>query len=526
METMNDSHDLHLHLPYYNAITDEPQEELRGVCDGLSHAVLVGELSPGATFWVQRLNEFILVHKRNMSHEQMVPLVRLLYRLVTIPNLDFNLQERFARTLTKLILKKKSLSSHLIELPWRPLYDILRTIYFGQAETTIYVQRDKHGAAIVKLVEAARRFFPESATREILDEFQSKLCPHDVVLFDAQGWLVLFLPTNHVEGKPTHHELWLDWVFDVWGWVRDDVSTWNGQWLRLIARLVKGQPTAEVHALLEPHLDFLFNKFLSSLNLPVGASAAPKDHRAAMSSGAQVLLLPDGEGQHTIKRMCAIVAWLLSPEGRVIELLRALLRATESFFHPSNSGAWQGRLAQVLYCLCSEVCDRLKKERKPQCPTPPHLRLQDPQRKAFADCMSPVLVPALFSKSHSMVMTSALAHKLLAYICPEAILPQLLESVYPALQTLTESHQTLAALGCLCFVARPLLSKSVYPSGGEHLVNLLMLSLPGIDPNDPIKTETTFKFYRSVLQCVRIEDISGPSFTLRAGNIHHYDPVC
>eukprot|EP01134_Creolimax_fragrantissima_P007713 CFRG7713T1 len=508
-----DGYTVHSHLPYYDLIKDEHRKEFQHVCNGLSYAVQVGELKPGGVFWVQRLSEFLVVHKRNIPVNEIVVLVKLLYKLVTIPGLEYNLQERFARVLTRLICKEKSLPSDALELEWRPLYSILQDVYFGSSQSTAYVHRDRHGLAIVKLIESSRRFFSAKATSEILDEFTPKLCPHDLVLYDAQGYLCLFLPTEYREGGEPHYELWLDWMFEIWGWVREDVHMWNGQWLRLLARLVKKQNTHKVHEALAPHLGFLFNKLLSALCLPVGNGGTPKEHRPPVSAGCQVLLLPDGETPNSVQRLCTIVVGMLSPQGTAMKHLSALMRATESFYHPSNSGAWTGRLAQLLYCLCSEFSDRLKLENDPNCHTPLDLRLGMNEREAFTSCLLPVMVPALFSKSHNMVMTSALSYKLLAYICPHKALPQLLEHVYPALETLTETHQTLAVLGCLSFVARPLLSMDNYPEGAAHLSTLLMLSLPGIDPNDPIKTETTLKFYCSVLACVRIQDISSPVYT-------------
>jgi len=56
---------------------------------------------------------------------------------------------------------------------------------------------------------------------------------------------------------------------------------------------------------------------------------------------------------------------------------------------------------------------------------------------------------------------------------------------YPALETLTEPHRLIACLQCLVSVARSMLiSPKWYPEGRMHVIPLLSLSLPGIDPND------------------------------------------
>ena len=55
---------------------------------------------------------------------------------------------------------------------------------------------------------------------------------------------------------------------------------------------------------------------------------------------------------------------------------------------------------------------------------------------------------------------------------------------YTALETLTEPHQVVSTLSCVTVVSRALLSGKRYTEGPGHLLMLLRLALPGIDPND------------------------------------------
>ena len=61
-------------------------------------------------------------------------------------------------------------------------------------------------------------------------------------------------------------------------------------------------------------------------------------------------------------------------------------------------------------------------------------------------------------------------------MCPDVVLPRILERVYPALETLTETHQTHSALQALSMVAIPMFTHSHYPDGAQHLTRLLALS--------------------------------------------------
>jgi proteasome activator subunit 4 len=53
------------------------------------------------------------------------------------------------------------------------------------------------------------------------------------------------------------------------------------------------------------------------------------------------------------------------------------------------------------------------------------------------------------------------------------------------METLIEPHRLIACMNCVVSVVRAMLSAGKwYPEGRSHLIPLLSLSLPGIDPND------------------------------------------
>ena len=78
-----------------------------------------------------------------------------------------------------------------------------------------------------------------------------------------------------------------------------------------------------------------------------------------------------------------------------------------------------------------------------------------------------------------------------------------MERVTHALTTLTETHQTSIAIEAMTAVLIPMLSKN-YPEGASYLADLLRLTLPGIDANDMLKTQSTLRFYIVVLASVPI----------------------
>lgn len=110
-----------------------------------------------------------------------------------------------------------------------------------------------------------------------------------------------------------------------------------------------------------------------------------------------------------------------------------------------------------------------------------------------------------------MVHSAMYAVRHLVTIDAEAALPDILARIYPALQTLTETHQTSAAISALTAISRTLLDKKQFPSGAEHIFNILELTLPGIDPNDSVKTQVTFQLYMGIFSSMTMIDCSlGP----------------
>ena len=63
------------------------------------------------------------------------------------------------------------------------------------------------------------------------------------------------------------------------------------------------------------------------------------------------------------------------------------------------------------------------------------------------------------------------------------------------METLIEPHRLIACMNCIVSVSRSMLNAGKwYPEGRLHILPLLNLSLPGIDPNDFKKCLVTYNF--------------------------------
>lgn len=154
------------------------------------------------------------------------------------------------------------------------------------------------------------------------------------------------------------------------------------------------------------------------------------------------------------KLLAQLMIYTIYPENNghlsSLPFLHYFFQATESFFHPSNSGRWSSCLAQFLHFLTVALRDRVEKESQFHA----HNNLIDtrdePVYYSKDFFLDPVIVRklvrmirrplfmALFGKDGRTVSNVCSTLHQLAWIDPDAVLPELLEKTYPSLETLTE----------------------------------------------------------------------------------------
>uniref|UniRef100_A0A803SKN4 Proteasome activator subunit 4 n=1 Tax=Anolis carolinensis TaxID=28377 RepID=A0A803SKN4_ANOCA len=459
-------------LPYGERLEAEAGLLLAQIKLSLGRAVQLQELWPGGLFWTRKLSTYLRLYGRKFSKEDHVLFIKLLYELVTIPKLEISMMQGFARLLINLLKKKELLSREDLELPWRPLYEMLERILYSKTEHLGLNWFPNSVESVLKtLVKNCRPYFPENATAEMLDEWRPLMCPFDVTMQKAITYFELFLPTTL---PPELHDkgfkLWFDEFLSLWVSVQN-LPQWEGHLVNLFARLASDNIG---YINWDPYIPKIFTRILRSLNLPVGSNQVlvPRFLTNAYDIGHAVMW---------------ITAMMGGPSKLVQKHLSGLFKSIASFYHPSNNGRWLNKLMKLLQRLPSSVVRRLHRERYKKMtwltPVPDSHKLTDQDITDFVECIIQPVLLAMFSKTGSLEAAQALQN--LALMRPELVIPPVLEKTYPALETLTEPHQLTATLSCVIGVARSLVSggKS-FPEGPTHMLPLLMRALPGVDPND------------------------------------------
>ncbi|XP_046888598.1 proteasome activator complex subunit 4B-like [Hypomesus transpacificus] len=483
-------------LPYADRLDQEATRLLAGIKANLARAVMVRELWPGVSFWTRKLFAFLKLYGRRFSKEDHIVFIKLLYELVTLPNLEPHMMQSFARLLINLLKKKELLSRDDLELPWRPLYALCEKVFHSKTEHLGLIWFPNSLENLLKaMVKSCRLYFPASSTQEMLDEWRPLLCVFDVIMQKAVSYMELFLPTimppeEHAQG----FRLWFDELMSLWVSVQSQPN-WEGCLVNLFARLANDNIG---YVDWTPYIPTIFTRILRSLNLPVGVSqmVAPRYLTNSYDMGYLVVW---------------ITALLGGPGNPAQKQLTCLLNSIASYYHPSNHGRWQSHLMRLLQRLPASVVRRVHRERHAQpswiTPVPDQHKLSDADLHHFSLSLSGAALLAMFSKTGSMDAAYALQN--LALLTPQLTIPPVLEKTYAAMQTLTEPHTLTATLSCMIGMARSLISTgNHYPEGRTHVLPLLMGALPGVDPNDFSKCMITFQFIATFTTLVPFVDCS------------------
>lgn len=264
----------------------------------------------------------------------------------------------------------------------------------------------------------------------------------------------------------------------------------------------------------------------------------------------------------------AVVGGEVSRGKSALALLESLVNMVEQFCHPSNGGDWNRDLTRFIRGLSTHFLKLLQRPlAQPSDPRAPLPAVKQAvgatQKEGLTErevlrfvraAMRMVHHRAIFSKSGELSQAASEAAARYAAVAPSVVLPMVLEMFETAIGTDTATHQLETAIYTLALAVRPLLQATATreeaapanptPSEGvgstaysgtpaastasysdstgecDSLYELplealdraqVLLSeamfavLPGIDANDPPKTEAAFQFFCSVLSSTTVQ---------------------
>ncbi|KAF9918681.1 hypothetical protein BX616_006764 [Lobosporangium transversale] len=460
---------LHNLLPYGHDMSQEASEMLHNIIYHFGLCLKSEDWAPGLVEWGRRLDKYLDL-KYALPLETRASFAKMLWEISFAPGVD----------------------TAMVELTSGYCYRLI----------------NKRSAKVVRLIAAARRFFPSGAAAEILEEFIPKMSTSNLPeLLRAQSYLSTFLPTDIESGMDPRE--WMPAMFRLWSMVVRS-SEFDRNFLSLFARVAKDNlGTKDMFT--EAQVRTIFAAGLSALNLPVGKGQ--RTNHVDSEGGTAHKSISRNE-----MRMYSVAMFIVNtidpvseeenPESSILAHLSDLIQATESFFHPSNSGQWSYVLALFIHYLAKTYLERIRDQGSEKCKVPQELRLTTEINNKFVETIKGVTYLMMFSKDQRAVAQNTVTLRYLAWIAPKLIIPGILERAYPSLESLTETHRTTSVISAMGSIAIPMLNRNHYPQGGKHLSPLLHLTLPGIDLNDPAKTWFTLMFISSMISTVPLQDLT------------------
>ena len=369
-----------------------------------------------------------------------------------------------------------------------------------------------------KLCNFAQLYFDPAEIPAILEE----ILPYFSTSFTESAYVVtgllnLLLPTapsysGNEKLMPQHY---LPALFHLWSLVNRS-RVFDTTFLDLFSRMARD-------ALVAKHIPFnefgifhgdqcsmIFTAVLRLLEIPVGQATSPYSGSVDATAGLAIMLERDPKKNPLAYHIARWIVMSLSPAcldkpGSIMTNLEGLIQAVETFFHPSNAGAWTKTLSQLVYYLADFFVMRWNREKSGELEVPPERKLNDLLKRRFVLCLREVIFMGIYAKSGTAMNFSLSTLQSLAYLEPNLILPGALQRIYPSMQGLVEVHRTASSLRSLQMLSRIIVQTKGFRC---HVTTLLGLALPGIDANDLEKTLYTLSYVQSVCYNIPFLDMT------------------
>jgi proteasome activator subunit 4 len=511
--------------PYFTTLPYEVEDEARrqkDLSEILKHlyiAVQSCDFTPGAVHWTRELRSWMSL-KFDPTKEQRIKLVNLYYELALAPGIDPSVSERFASMFMLLTKRKHYLRPQRdLTLDWRPLFREIKIFVIPAESGLIQTTNAKRNIkTLVKMSSFAQLYFDPEDIPAMLDE----ILPHFTMSFTEGAFVVtallnLLLPTappppNREDLLPQQH---LPTFFHLWSLLNRS-KTVDIAFLDLFSRMARDTlpspdvPFSQYGIFTQEQTTLIFTAILRLLEIPVGQSTSPYSALVDLSAGMAVLIDRDSRKHPVSHHIARWIVMSLSPqaldaEGSIFTLLTNLMDSIETFFHPSNAGAWTKTLSQLVFYLADFFVMRWNREHNGELDVPEDRRLTPELRRRFVLCLRDVIFMGIYSKSSTAMSYSLSTLSALANLEPELILPGALKRIYPSMQGLVEVHRTVSSLRSLHALSRVMIRSKGYRC---HITALLGLALPGIDANDLDKTLYTLTFFSNVCYNIPFVDLS------------------
>lgn len=476
-------------LPY-NVDEREWLDWLADIKANIASSIVARDFNVSLASWSRQLLNYVRLNYP-LQVKDRVNLAGLLYDVACSLVVDDAVASLCANVCYELIRKERDiadLQGHLV-LNWEPLYVKVDTLFKSKKRSKVSLEKIGNTQPIVRLISVSRHYFSANAAASIVRKIQPLLNHTDLnSCLYFQTMFVHFLPDCAAEFMPL--------VLNLWPRIMH-VGVWDQQFLSLTARLIEyraennGETTSLVGADVLRAVFSAAQRLCHISTVLTPSKLEPLPHQLH-DTGLTRRLIQFTNLKDPMDSFAAAAVYSLGPDTATMRHLAVFLRSIETFLHPSNRGSWSDSLHSFLRHFCMHLLKRQQprpsKADRALCGS---VKLPESIVASVIELLKPLLFVAMWGKEVHQTEKVHCAFSCLANIDPDAILPDLLEKIYPALTNLTQVHQTISCISLLGHLSYALLR---WPNLGDHRINLLELVLPGLDANDANKATRSAVF--------------------------------
>ena len=167
-------------LPYFSDLEEDAEKYLSEIKENLKTSLKPKVDLINIEKWLTNLQKYVALYGLNFSLEDHVWFIKVLYGLITTPNIDPLNVDRYGKILISFVKKKYLLTNANLILDWKPLYKILFHYEDSSAALRGMIKCQPGLKSTLRtVVKFTRSFFSHESTQEMLDEWRPLLCPFD-----------------------------------------------------------------------------------------------------------------------------------------------------------------------------------------------------------------------------------------------------------------------------------------------------------------------------------------------------------
>ena len=167
-------------LPYVSDLDSDAEKYLAEIKSNLFGCLKSKVDTVQIEKWMTNLQKYIALYGFKFTLEDHVWFIKVLYGLLTTPNVDPLNLEKYGKLLISMVKKKYLLLKADLILDWKPLHNLIFKYEDSSAALRGMIKVQPGLKATLRtVVKFTRSFFSHESTQEMLDEWRPMLCPFD-----------------------------------------------------------------------------------------------------------------------------------------------------------------------------------------------------------------------------------------------------------------------------------------------------------------------------------------------------------